>query len=266
MLQHGQTFNLFPFDTQKFKLVFESFRWRKKDIRYEWKNIGINPLIDFHDFKLQGYRNNTVNTDVSERVSGVFDANICFQFGIFEKKISLMDARVEFSFVRKAGYYYSILFTPLLLLSLLCLSAGWSPPQQRQAVLLSSNLFLLTYKIWFRATQLPPTPESVLAVDYIDLCWTVCLLCLTCHLVVQWRTGSTTVVPRHQEAFSLDESSGQAELVNPGCLVRGSFYHQSKVEFALLRVSLPLLFLVCQVGFWCRVAAITEDSGGLVTQ
>ena len=65
MLQHGQTFNLFPFDTQKFKLVFESFRWRKKDIRYEWKNIGINPLIDFHDFKLLGFRNNTVDFEVS---------------------------------------------------------------------------------------------------------------------------------------------------------------------------------------------------------
>ena len=65
MLQHGQTFNLFPFDTQKFKLVFKGIRWMRKDIRYEWKYISINPLIDFHDFKLLGFRNNTVNFEVS---------------------------------------------------------------------------------------------------------------------------------------------------------------------------------------------------------
>ena len=154
------------------------------------------------------------------------------------------------------------------MVSLLCLSAGWSPAQQRLAVLLSSNLFLPTYKIWFRATQLPPSPESVLAVDYIDLCWTFCLLSLASHLVIQWWGGGegspALLAPRHQDAFSLEESPGQSQLINPGCVICGSFWHQSKVEAGLLRLALPLLFLVCQVVFWCRVAAISEDTEGLV--
>ena len=168
--------------------------------------------------------------------------------------------------VREAGYYYSILFTPLLVVSLLCLSAGWTPPQQRLPVLLTTNMFLLTYKIWFRATQLPPTPGSVLAVDYIDLCWTVCLLSLISHIVVQWCGGgaATTTIPRHQDAFSMDHADGGSQLINPGCMVCGSFHSQNKVEVVLLRWTLPLLFLVCQVGFWCRVAAISEDTQGLV--
>ena len=248
MLQHGQTFNLFPFDNQRFKMQFESFKLKQKDLVYNWKHVAINPSIDFHDFTLLGHRNSTST-----------DANYT-------------SAVVEISLVRKAGYYYSILFTPLLVVSLLCLSAGWSPPHQRLAVLLTSNIFLLTYKIWFRATQLPPTGGSVLAVDYIDICWTVCLLSLLSHSLVQWCGGgggrgpTTTTIPRHQEAFSLDHNpdGSQSQLINPGCMIWGSFYSQSQVETVLVQWTLPLLFLVCQAGFWCRVAAISQDTEGLV--
>ena len=60
MLQHGQTFNLFPFDNQRFKMQFESFKFNNTQISYDWKDIGISPSIDFHDFKLLGHRNNTL--------------------------------------------------------------------------------------------------------------------------------------------------------------------------------------------------------------
>ena len=96
MLQHGQTFHNFPFDTQRFKMKFESFRLKKTDLRYDWKDIVISPLIDFHDFRLLGHRNSTL-TD-SNFTSAVLE--ICVE--------------------REAGYYYSILFTQLLVVSLLC--------------------------------------------------------------------------------------------------------------------------------------------------
>ena len=53
-------FSLFPFETQRFKLNLESFKFpREKDFRYQWQDIQLSKDIDFHDFKLLGHRNGT---------------------------------------------------------------------------------------------------------------------------------------------------------------------------------------------------------------
>ena len=171
-------------------------------------------------------------------------------------------AVVEIKLRRMTDYFYSILFTPLLVVSLLCLSAGWvRNSDQRILILLSSNLFLVTYKIWFRATQLPPVTGPVLAVDYIDICWTVCLLCLLHHLVNQWLSeGYTPLNPRHLEAFSMDDDPQTAQPRSaPVWRICGE-----TVTLIILKVTLPVIFLLCQVVFWCRVAAISTDLQGLI--
>ena len=78
---------------------------------------------------------------------------------------------------RLTGHYYSLLFTPLLLVTCLALLAPWLLPQVLAPCLpLLLSLLVLVFKIWFRATQLPPVQGSSLATDYIDICLACCLL------------------------------------------------------------------------------------------
>lgn len=78
---------------------------------------------------------------------------------------------------RLTGHYYSLLFMPLLLVTCLVLLAPWLLPQVLAPWLpLLLSLLVLVFKIWFRATQLPPVQGSSLATDYIDICLACCLL------------------------------------------------------------------------------------------
>ena len=231
---------------------------KKEDIIFEWEEIQIATDIDFHDFRLLGHRNGTTQVIKANMSENCLICHCC-------QGMNYSTAEIQLQLERRPDYFYSILFTPLLVASLICLSTAWSPPDQRLPVLLTCNMFLLTYKIWFRATQLPPTPGPVLAVDYIDICWTVCLLSLLNHLLVQGLSrSSTTTNTRHLEAFSLDDGTESNQLRAPGFTICGLFYHWEKLEWIVQKLTLPLLFLVCQIGFWCRVAAIVSDKEGLV--
>ena len=91
---------------------------------------------------------------------------------------------------RLTGHYYSLLFTPLMLVTCLALLAPWLLPQVlASCLLLLLSLLVLVFKIWFRATQQPPVQGSSLATDYIDICLASCLLGLG-HRAVTWRMRS----------------------------------------------------------------------------
>ena len=105
---------------------------------------------------------------------------------------------------RLTGHYYSLLFTPLLLVTCLALLAPWLLPQ-----VLASCLLVLVFKIWFRATQLPPVQGSSLATDYIDICLASCLLGLG-HGVVTWRMRTGRQRPdRTGDNFNMEEGVSQ---------------------------------------------------------
>ena len=80
---------------------------------------------------------------------------------------------------RLTGHYTSLLFTPLLLVTCLALLAPCLlSPLATPAPLMLLSLMVLVFKLWFRATQLPPVQGSTLATDYIDICLATCLLAL----------------------------------------------------------------------------------------
>ena len=89
----------------------------------------------------------------------------------------------EISVERDNGYYFSILFTPLFLVTVLTLITFWMDLDNKVTILLLSNMFMIVYKIWFRVTQLPPVSGSVLACDFIDTCLAVTLGCLGLQFV-----------------------------------------------------------------------------------
>ena len=107
---------------------------------------------------------------------------------------------------RLTGHYYSLLFTPLMLVTCLALLAPWLLPQVlASCLLLLLSLMVLVFKIWFRVTQLPPVQGSSLATDYIDICLASCLLGLG-HGVVTWRMSTGRQRPdRTGDNFNLVE-------------------------------------------------------------
>merc|ERR1712183_472135 len=85
-----------------------------------------------------------------------------------------VDIQVE----RNSSFYFSMLFVPLFLVTCLSFISFWIDVKQRMFLILPANLFIITFKIWFRVTMLPPVSYSVCAIEYIDICLTITIFVL----------------------------------------------------------------------------------------
>ena len=95
-------------------------------------------------------------------------------------------------------------------------------------------------------------------------CWWWQDIQLLLHLVLQWYSeGYTPINLRHQEAFSLDDSQEDVQPQPPSGW-RTFVYRHETLSLVILKLTLPLIFVLCQVVFWCRVAAISTNLQGLV--
>jgi len=235
--KHGKDFYNFPFDTQNFVLKMESFRLLNDAMSYKWKDLELSPDISFHDFTL-AEKSNKSNIN---------------RLGQQNKAYSQVEA--GFRLVRDPSFYFSILFTPLTLITVLALIILISPINGKLILLLIINIFMILYKIWFRSTQLPPVSGSILACDFIDICLATTFCCLIQQVLM---SSISTNKPRHnilRENINMDESPTETVNGAGGCSVLGFYLDTSRIDL-MTKLCIPAIFITMQIFFWIKVAAI----------
>jgi len=242
---HGE-FQFFPFDYQVFSLEIESFKYTAKDIQYDWKegnkSVLLSSELGFTDLNLVGHRQMLVLQTMG---SGVYSR-------------IWLDIQVD----RNLAFYFSILFIPLMLVTLMSLISLWMPVSQRLILLLSTNLFIIGFKVWFRVSILPPVSYSVCAVEYIDMCLTITILLLIEYFVIIVLNNFNTEMPTgHMELdnINLDEESNirivKTNATHSGCRLFGNYLDQSRID-CISKIVIPTLFLIFQICFWIHIASL----------
>jgi len=251
--EHGQDFTNFPFDGKMFALELESYSFTGKDILYNWKDFAeelknyeafkFSPEIGFYEFSLVGHKLQTQLLIVNGKSYSRVWAEICLE--------------------RDSGYYFSILFTPLFLVTILTLIIFWMNMDNKFIILLITNMFIIIYKIWFRVTQLPPIPGSVLACDFIDACLSVSLGCLGLHIAeeVFFNCNSSGYNRQETEAsniINMDQEISGTVNKSTGCRCFGIYIDRDRIH-VVLKILIPVVFIIVQVCFWLRVAAVDNS-------
>ena len=157
----------FPFDSQIFPLMIESVQYFKKDVQFGWIQEEDNSVDYFGNFD-GGLTDLNITIGAAQYISCA---------GLYEE-YKQCRVNIKLQVDRISGFYFSILFTPLFLTTILSFSSLWVNINHRLLFILLINLFTIIFKIWFRVSMLPPVSYSVCAIEYIDMCLTITLLVL----------------------------------------------------------------------------------------
>jgi len=233
----------FPFDSQIFPLEFESFKYNVKDVCYGWQDgdnsVLLNPDSGFTDLTIAGHaqRENLVSLSFAN-YSRVW---------------------IQIQVDRNSGFYFSILFTPLFMTTILSFSTFWVIINHRLLFILLINIFTIIFKVWFRVSMIPPVGYSVCAVEYIDMCLSITLLVLIETFIISFMESSnstTSAGTLELENINLNEESNiqvlQRNSVHSGQRCCGVYYDLGRIH-NICKFLIPTLFIIFQVCFWLRV-------------
>ena len=188
-------YNRFPFDYQVFTLNVGRFGYTVVDIRLGWKegnqSVTLGWGLGATDLQIVGHRQKEYFVGPTKY------GNHSLVF-------------IEIDVERRSGFYFSILFVPLFLITMISIAALWIDIKERIIFILMVNLFIIGFKVWFRVSMLPPVSYSVCAIEYIDMCLTITLLVLIEFIVITSLKSSNPVrgnCNEEHENINMDEVS-----------------------------------------------------------
>jgi len=242
-------YSRFPFDSQVFPLEFESFKYTSKDVRFGWKlgshSVQLSPGLGFTDLSIVGHRQMEVVTSLDT--------------GDYSR------LWIEIQVDRNSTFYFSILFVPLFLITIISFTTFWMDINQRLVFLLVLNISIIGYKLWFRVSMLPPVSYSVCAVEYIDMCLAITLLVLIENIAItslRHSSPSTSACHVELENINMDEESNIQVLkpnsVHNGHKCFGIYFDHYRID-SICKFFIPVLFIFLQVCFWIHLATMEKQ-------
>jgi len=236
----------FPFDSQIFPLKMESFKYKKSDVHYGWLKEG-NSVHFASDLDIADLSFPPVHPVQYIRCIKLYTGEYC-------------RVMIKIQVDRISGFYFSILFTPLFLTTILSFSTLWINSNHSLLFILLINLFTIIFKIWFRVTMLPPVGYSVCAVEYIDMCLAITLLVLLDNFIMSLMESpnnptTSTGIMEFENLNLTEDSNIQVSPQNSpyfGQRCCGIYFNLNRIH-DVCKYFIPTLFIVFQICFWLRV-------------